>query len=344
VKSLGIAALVLAACLGNCDQIAAENSRGFALGGPILSYIAEHDGHYRWIFWSASSRQKETFLELPEAPKLVFWDTQKMRVYYAIGSRILSAAYPQRHSAPSYIATLPPGDVQVMWVQRSSGRLRAVKVESAAASNNNDGTTTYSLEDGTSVRGFDFPDGIPGVCTVLELRRNGKWVPVVRRASVFEAGDTPGLGVVNDFRYERGASQDTLLMSYTYAYGKMIGKDLRKTLISGLANAGISSPSDFPYVSEQSGAAELVFHTGEGDTVHAETPVFLVSRTDQLTRLKLRDGYKQIGLGRSGRYLLIEDEYSGDNPTVIDLKTSKTLINERAQSSVWVPFPSRTRF
>jgi hypothetical protein len=156
------------------------------------------------------------------APELMFWDTQEMRVYYVAGSRIFSSAYPQRHAAPYVIAALPPGDVQGMWVERASGRLRVVELEEIpddAITKGADGTLTYRLRDGSSVPGSDFPDGTPGVCTVLELSPNGKWIRIARRASTFEAGEALGFDVVNDFRHERGASQNSLLMFYTFAYG-----------------------------------------------------------------------------------------------------------------------------
>ncbi len=336
MRSVPIAALVIAACLGNCVRAYAGNGGSFRDPGPLLSYVTKGYGHYQWVFWSASSHQKEVFLELPQAPEFVFWDTQEERVYYAVESRVFSAAYPQRHAAPSDIAALPPGDVKLMWVEQASGRLRVVELEEIpdkAIAKGIDGTLTYRLHDGSSVPGLDFPPwGTPGVCTVLELARNGKWLPVVRRATKFEAGDTPELDVVDEFRHERGASQNTLLMSYTYAYGKLGGEDLPKELVSHLTKAGIHSVDDFTYAPGANGLLGLVFRTVMGDTVHAETPVFLISQTGQLRRVKLRVRDDQIGLGHSGRYLLIADEYSGDDPTVIDLKTGATLISERASS------------
>ena len=346
VKWPTIAALVIAACLGNCVRTYAGNSRSFGDPEPLLSYVTESYGHYQWVFWGASSHQKEVFLELPKAPEFVFWDTQEMRVYYAVESRIFSAAYPQRLAAPSNIAALPPGDVRLMWVELASGRLRVVELEEIpdnAITKGIDATLTYRLHDGSSVPGSNFPWGSPGVCTVLELTRNGKWLPVARRATKFEAGETPGLDVVNEFRHERGASQNTLLMSYTYAHGKLGGENLPKELISRLTKAGIHSVSDFTYAPGGNGLAGLVFPAVMGDTLHAETPLFIVSQTGQLRRIKLRSRDDQIGLTRSSRYLLIANEYSGDDPTVIDLKTGTTLISERARSAVWVPSPNPER-
>jgi hypothetical protein len=334
-------AAVLAVCLGTCIGAFAGNSRSGRDVGPILSYFAEGHADCQWIFWSASSQQKRVFLDLPAAPKFVFWDTQERRVYYAIGSRIFAAAYSDRSAAPSAIGGLPAGDVRVMWIERTSGRLRVVELEEInddAITKGTNGTVTYRLHDGSSIPGLDSPDwGIPKVCTVLELGPSGKWLSVARRATKDEAGDTPGLDVVGDLRHERGASQDTLLMSYTYAYREMRGEDLPKGLIPRLTMAVNHSPHDFVYVPEGHGFAGLLFPTAFGDTEHAETPLFLVSPTHRLRRIKLRNDGGQIGLGRDGRYLLVAEEYSGDDPTVIDLKTSTTLVSEHARAAVWVP-------
>jgi hypothetical protein len=121
----------------------------------------------------------------------------------------------------------------------------------------------------------------------------------------------------------------------------MIGRESEerfpKELISGLAKAGVSSANDFTYAPGRNGLPGLVFPVVMGDTAHAEKPVFIVSQAHTFTRVKLRNRDEQIGIARSGRYLLIAAEYSGDDPTVTDLKTNTTLISKRAHAAVWVP-------
>ena len=332
---------MLALYIGSCVGAFAGNSRTLGGAGPLLSYIMKGRAKYQWIFWNTSSRQKEVFLELPQAPELIFWDTREMRVYYAVGPRIFAAAYPKGPAAPSAIALLPRGDVQVLWMESTSGRLRVVELEEIpddAITKGADRTVTYRLHDGSSVPGSDFPEGIPAVCTVLELDRNGKWLFVGRRATKIGAGEAPGLDVVHDLRHERGASKDSLLLSYAYAHAKIRGETLPKNLIPRLRRAGNYSVDDFVYVPEVNGLAGLVFSTVTGDTVHAETPVFLAPHDHRsLRRIQLRNRHQPIALGRNDRYLLIADEYSGDDPTVIDLETSKTLLSEHGSASVWVP-------
>ncbi len=160
---------------------------------------------------------------------------------------------------------------------------------------------------------------------------------MARRATKHGAGDTPYLDVVNGFRHERGVSQGRLLMSYACAYGETCGEHLPKPLVSRLREMGNYPATDFRYIPPGDGLRGLVFRTGMGDTLHAETPVFLVSQRGQtLRRIKLhhRD---QIGFGRNGRYLLLADEYSGDNPILIDLETGNTVFSVRARAAVRVP-------
>jgi len=154
---------------------------------------------------------------------------------------------------------------------------------------------------------------------------------------MFLSANTPYPDVVSRFRHERGVNQSRLLMSYTCAYGETCGNHLPKPLVSRLREVGNYPATDFRYIPPGDGLRGLVFRTGTGDTPHAETPIFLVSQGGQtLRRIKLnhRD---QIGLGRNGQYLLLADEYSGDNPVLIDLETGNTVFSVRARAAVWVP-------
>lgn len=311
----------------------------------LLSYVMREEhgsaASYRWIFRSPDSGREQVFIEVPEPPKLVFWDSTERRAYYAIGSRVFVAAYPQAHAASSYVAKLPSPNVAAMWLERTTGRLRVIVLENipdSSITRKADGTLIYRLGDGSNVVASDLPDwGDSAVCTVLELGPAGGWTFVARRATKYDAGDTPYLKVVDGFRHERGVSQHRLLTSYTCAYRKACGEALPRSMVSGLRELVNYPVADFRYIPPQGGRSGFVFRTDVGDALHAVAPVFLVSQHGRtLRRIKLQH-LDQIGFALNGRYALLADEYSGDNPVLLDLETSKAVLSARARAAVWVP-------
>ena len=340
----GIAATLIGLLLA-CAGASAKSAGSFGPESALLSYVvAEKSGsatRYRWIFRRPDSNREQFFVEVPDPPKLVFWATKESRVYYAIGARILATAYPQTHAVSSQVAEAPSPNVAAMWIERSTGKLRVIvlnEISQSSITREADGTLIYRLDDGVSVPASGLPDwGDPGVCTVLELGSAGKWTLVARRATKFGAGDTPGLDVAKGFRHERGVSQDSLLTSYTCPHGQACGKDLPMPMASALRRLVNYPATDFRYIPSADGLRGLVFRTIMGDTPHAEAPVFLVSQGNQTLRQINLYHRNQIGLARNGRYLLLTDEYSGDNPLLLDLKTGDTVFSIRARAAVWVP-------
>jgi hypothetical protein len=341
---VGIAATLIGLLVA-CAGASAKSGGSFGQESALLSYVVpEKSGsatHYHWIFRRPNSNREQFFVEVPEPPKLVFWATKERRVYYAIGSRIFAAAYPHAHALPSYVAEAPSPNVAAIWIERSTGRLRVIvlkEISQSSITRKADGTLIYRLDDGVRVPAPGLPDwGAPGVCTVFELGSGGTWTLVARRVTKFGAGDTPGLDVVSGFRHERGVSQDSLLTSYTCAYGQTCGRDLPAPTASALRGLVNYPATNFRYIPPADGLSGLVFRTIMGDTLHAETPVFSVSQGNRTLRQINLYHRNQIGLARNGRYLLLADEYSGDNPVLLDLKTGDTVFSIRARAAVWVP-------
>jgi hypothetical protein len=344
-RLLALVAALFVGLLAACVEPRAESGPRSSPGAGLLSYVLRDIRgsavSYRWIFWSRDFSREQVFIEAPAPPRLVFWASKERRVYYAIGPRVFIAAYPQSHPATSYVARLPSPNVMAMWLERTTGRLRVIVLEhipDTSITRKADGTLIYRLADGAGVAASGLPTwGDSGVCTVLELGPAGQWTLVARRATKYGAADTPYLDVVNRFRHERGVSQHRLLMSYTCACRKRCGEDLPRSLVAELRGLVNFPLAGFRYSPPRGGQSGFVFRTVMDDAVHAAAPVFLVSPQGQaLRRIKL-DHRAQIGFVRNGRYLLLANEYSGDNPTVLDLKTGDVVFSVRARAAVWVP-------
>jgi hypothetical protein len=74
-----------------------------------------------------------------------------------------------------------------------------------------------------------------------------------------------------------------------------------------------------------------------GDEVHISPPLFLVEN-DRGGMSRLPTGNRsQLGIGTNGPLLLIEDEWSGKDPVVIDLNTGAVRFRSTGNDAVWAP-------
>lgn len=343
-------AIALTGCLFVCSQASAGNAATQS-AAHLLSYVVEENVpdsgvRYHWKFWDPDTGKQQTFLDLPDKPKLVIWDTQERLVYYSIGSRIFDAPYPRTYALATQVGDLPPGDATVMWLERTTGRLRVIvreEIPDSAIIRKPDDKVVFRLADGSTVSGTDLPDwGVAAVLTVLELGPRGKWALLARRATKDGDPDTPGLDEVEDLWHERGVSQHALLASYTlpnpHPHHRMDLEEVSKSLAERLRIDGYHGGKHFLYLRLPGSPNGIVFYEGDSDFLFLETPIFLLSRDGkQLKRLDLGNR-RFVGLGKSGIYLLIADAGNGDNPIVIDLNTGGTVFSpENAHDAMWIP-------
>ena len=198
-------------------------------------------------------------------------------------------------------------------------------------------TVVYRLADGSIVSGMGFPDwGVAAVLTVLECGPRGEWTRIAQRATKDEAGDTPGMEVVDEFRHERGASRDTIINSCICANWAMCGNDAPKSFVRLLRAA--DQDGEFRYIPPRNGLMGLLFATAFGDTLHTVPPFFLVSQSgEHMKQIELGDR-NAVDACPDSQSLLIADQYGGDNPIVIDLKTGRAVFSsENATDAVWIP-------
>jgi hypothetical protein len=305
----------------------------------ILSYLVDTGTSHRWMLWSAEKRESALFLELSAEPRIAFWDVTHQLVYYALQTQVYAAPYAVLQPRPSLVADLPsPGDtVRLLWIERATGALRVLTLEDVppdAVITEPDGTLVYRLTDGRTVAGLTKPHwGRPAICTVLELGGDGHWKMIVQKGTKWQAGDTPGDSVVDDWRHEEGFSQRTLLMRGTCLSG-LCREDLPEALAAQVRERGLGDVDDFSYY--PSATNGVIFRTVMGDTLHATQPVFRV-RDGQVGDAVELGAAKQMGFSAMDHYLLIADEYTGNNPHVIDLKNGTIVFASRGHGSVWIP-------
>ncbi|MEO8751096.1 MAG: hypothetical protein ABI624_00295 [Casimicrobiaceae bacterium] len=310
-----------------------------------LSYFRAATPGYEWLIWRADQVAPAVFLRAETQPRLVYWDSSDRQVYYAVGDALYRARFDETSARPEAIGTLPQdvGEVRVLWRDRANGRLRLVAMQGVAAADvvMRNGKPQYRTARGTLLPGMRDPDwGNPFVCSVLELAADGKtWKLVAQRATKDEAGDTPGMSVVDDLRHERGTSTDRLLRSYT-CDNNQCRNDVPTALIGVAAkHAGRTlGDDDVSLWQPVRRLPTIVFGTVMGDQLHMTPPVLLTSGTPGAAVALPVGERSQIGLGIDQGLLLVADEGTGDRPIVFDLATGQTRFAAAdGRSSTWMP-------
>jgi hypothetical protein len=300
------------------------------------------------MLWSAATNRTDVFMELADAPSLVFWESKPGAVLFVSGKSIFQAEMGQTPAKRKQVAALPGGhgDVLILWRDAASSRLRVATMLEIAESDvlNEKGEIKYRLPDGRKIAGMNLPGGVPYACSVLELQADGTtWKLLATRATKGEAGDTPGMSVVNDLRNEAGYSADHLAESYTCLNGECSNK-VPKNLVALASRLTKRKPSDDDGISiwrPGPGLRSVLFGTYFGDTVHAAPPVIILSPDEKSGQNLPLGDFNQLSMAVSAGLLLVTDERTGAHPVVVDLKTGRVRFSApEATSAVWVPTPS----
>ena len=322
-------------------------AQSFALASdlaPTLTFFKPRGTGTDWVFWNANKNLASTFHELPESPRLVFWEPQRKAVLFVVRDTIYRADPSEAPAKPSRIANVPGqhGTIRALWRDRNSRRLRVIAMEKVEPANvlMEPAGPRYRLRDGTVIPGKAEPDwGTPFVCSVLELRDDGAWKLIAQRATKDEAGDTPGISVVDDLRNELGASNLRLLESYTCASGQC-RNEVPAKLVSraGAEAARTLTEDDVSLWKLGRGKPAILFGTVMGDQLHMTPPVLLISAQGAILARVAVNNRQQLGLGVDRDLLLVADEATGDKPLVIDLRTGKTRFTAPdGSSATWLP-------
>jgi len=346
VSRLKALVLLIFASLYAAEASAAET-------GAQLSFLQSRNGKTAWMIWSAAANRTDVFMELetpsPDLlPSLVFWESKPGAVLFVSGKSIFQAEMGQRAASRKQVAALPAGhgDVRALWRDAASGRLRVVAMLPIEESDVLDekGKIIYRLRDGRKIEGMSEPNwGLPYACSVLELQADGTtWKLLATRATKDEAGDTPGISVVDDLREEAGYSSDRVADLYTCGNGQC-GNDVPKNLValaSRLAKRKLAE-DEISIWRPGPGLRSILFGTAMGDAIHAVPPVIILSPDEKSGQNLPLGDLHQLSLGEAAGLLLVTDETNGGHPVVVDLKTGQVRFSTPgATSAVWVPAPS----
>jgi hypothetical protein len=324
-----------------------------AAATPTLSFIRQAaGGNPEWLLWRAGQGQAQVVWQGAGAPPaVIFWGERGRQVWFAADGAVQRArVVPGRALVPRRVAALPgsPGELQALWVERGTGRLRVayrLAVEAGSVEAGSDGAAArYRLPDGSSVPAPALPEwGLPFVIEVYE-HDGRRWQRLARRATKDLAGDTPGLSVIDDLRHERGISNERLIASYGCDGGQCSAPPppagVRRLALAADAalHPDVPLAEDALAMPPAAQGPAVAFATLAGDRTHMRPPVVLVAPGGRTPPRVLDIGRRsQIVLGRQGRYLLVADEQGG-RPMVFDLRSGERCFEAaQGRAAAWVP-------
>ena len=317
---------------------------------PTLSYFQPSESGFDWLFWNSENGTSRTFLHSTVKPSAVFWQAETKQVYYSVDQSMFRTSYRSSDEKPTLIAEIPKkfGAIRLLWLDRISGRLRILVMEAVADSSikTRKGKAFYVSKLGARVPATNLPDwGTPYIASVLEWNSGRmNWRTLAQRATKDDEGLTLGAWVFHDlWSNAKGTSNNDLLRSYTCANGECRGVVSASLVASANKVSGLPlTADDLSLWSVEGSKASLLFGLAEGDIshdiVHMSPPVMLLSSDPKREALLPIGQRKQIGIGVSGFYLLVADEWDGSQPIVFDLRNGKSLLRaEAGLDAVWVP-------
>src|SRR5262249_59597588 len=76
--------------------------------GAQLSFLQSRNGKTEWMIWSASTNRTDVFMELADAPSLVFWESKPGAVLFVSGNSIFQAELGQTPARRKQVAAALP--------------------------------------------------------------------------------------------------------------------------------------------------------------------------------------------------------------------------------------------
>ncbi|MBJ7309722.1 hypothetical protein ACFOLJ_11005 [Rugamonas sp. CCM 8940] len=329
-------------CLALVLIVVVHGARG-AAPAPTLSFFQSNGQGHHWMLWRTDQAQATLLLALPAQPRNVFWPAGETSVYYTLDGGIFRARLDRLPSQAERLAGLPPdvGEIRALWRERGTRQMRvAAMLPVADGDVLTPGRLRYRLADGQTIAGMAVPAwGLPFVCTVLELGKDGKtWTVLARRATKDQAGGTPGLAVVDDMRHELGIANERLLESYSCRAGQCRNDVPAKLFKLAGALAGRRLDADeFSILQGGARRPAVIFATTTGDQLHMTPPVFVLGVDGRAAQVPAVAGRRQLGLAIRQTQLLLADEATGAGPVVVELATGELRFRADGWGATWVP-------
>lgn len=280
------------------------------------------------------SKKETVLMHSKDCPKNLIWDMKNKTLYYTSEDFLFSRPLDRSKMGPQKLVKLPQKEnfsisLDAEKHQPLISYLVEVPIEDYKFTG--EGETRkeiYKFEGKTYETTTTPPWGIPYVAISAVLEK-GKWKRLEVVPTKSEAGDTPGLDALSERKTE-GLSMSEIAKDM-YCYSKKLDCTAEDKKIAKLVKAEESDN----YGHIETKKSEFVFGTLFGDSMHASAPVFLC-QNHCATSKKLKEVTEtQIGLATQGDYLLVVNEFTGDNPRVYDADGKLVYDNSSASQTIW---------
>jgi len=337
-----------------------------------------------WMLYDLPAGGEWSVLRTHGCPEQVVWAQETNRVYF-IEDRILrSARWGEPNSAHALVGVPFSRDVswKNLWIDQRSGRLRLGYLIGTSPIRTGDrcryeyqGQAFETRCEGHAEEAFVIEAGVPRparegeearvlpsfgaphLAVMLELGPGTQWRRVAISPTRYEAGDTPGFGVLAAYAHPGQSTWDLRSQKRAGTCGALREADkgcspppwaTPSTLekLGGVGELGDPDSVEASYMAAR-GESGLLFRVLYGDTPHIVAPV-VACRGECVVGMPLKiaesmeSEYLTLSTSADGRYVLIASERSGTGAQVFALDSrgaasSPVLSLLDHQSVIWLP-------
>lgn len=255
-------------------------------------------------------------------------------IYFTMGNKIFLTSLKIPLKTHKIFADFPFGNDAKMWLDSKNKSIKAAYLKPVPEGNyevRND-NFIFSL----AGKKYEVPAiGTPWIAFALELREK-KWELLETAPSNWEAGDTLGFDALETFRRARMKGSGTslgLILEDMTCRGDLKCDSLNKEIGMIFGKEKVEDASVL-----RTNTKNIYFGLYFGDTLHPGPPVYLCDQPCKKPKKIDAPFPQQIGLAVKERFLLINEEHSGNHPRVFDLVSGEQLVDlSSSQMAVWVP-------
>lgn len=307
----------------------------------VLSYFIQNGNKWEWTFWNPADQENVIYTTLNDLPKNIIFCFDKKSVLYEQKDGIYENKWPEGRKEKLFTDTIPKTDNDgFWWIDKTTNRIRTTYLMEVNDSNRQE----FQMLNSSNL----LPDwGVEYICYVNELQEDGTWKNVAKKATKWEAGETPGYNVISDLYENAEGVNYSAACEWNmekYDYFKKLTDKAKAKLRSEFHDSFDDNSSQIQYFPSKDLRNGIAIHTETGDTWHYMLPILFCKENCLSVRLvddiELTSVTNQIGISFYNNFLLITEEYVCNCPYVYDRNTMKLIFHSRdAKNAAWIYFP-----
>lgn len=300
--------------------------------GADLFYLMNKGDRCQVNVITLPSQKNRTFFSTSLCPKNMIID--KDTIYYSIEKNLCTRSLATANAPEKCLGSMPDPEMS-LWIDPKTKHLKGIYLKRI-----DEGKYTFIKDaDGYGTYVFDFEGqqfkesglGHPFIAIAVELI-DGKWRRFEIASTTSEDGESLGLATLSSY-FESSKGAGFAVDWHKSRTGTKFVYDINTPSLLSLFKA-----QELLGKADISNKKSIYFPTVFGHTIHAVGPLYFCDEPCQKPRKINEQLASQIGLNIKDKYLLVAEEYSNNNPIVVDVVTEKTVLKlPGASSAVWLP-------